>query len=476
MVTSTTNLSGHISASQSSPQGEKSNWQTHARASQPQQDYIRLYSTIGTDWKEDMDVAISQKARQQGLYIIGTTGTGKSTLIANLLLTDIRQGLGVCLIEPHGDLTNTVIAGIPEQRLNDIILLDLTDCDEYPFGLNLFECPEPRTVRRMALTANFVQHVFEKIWGAGTDTPRLMQVLRVVTRTLIDNPGTTFSEIPLLFSSDTVRAKMIANLTNMEIVSFWEDYERKSPYHKSEYIESTMNKVNSFLHEPMVRNIVSQSRSSIDFRAVMDSGKILLVKLSPQFEEASRLIGAIIIGKLLMAAYSREDTQEDKRRQFNLYCDEYQRFATSDFANLIQEAGRKFRVPVTLSHQTLSQLDEGNRAAAQGAANMIVFRVIGDDAKDLAKNFDTKPTQEIIGEEPIRAPVADVISHLVKRGHNDKRVTRFAQSCLQNLENFIHKIAQYSYCSVYSGSSLAEVQKISAIQGHIDFWQGLRSH
>jgi hypothetical protein len=327
------------------------------------EDYIMSYSILGADVKESTDIRISQQERRQGLYIIGTTGTGKSTLIANLILTDISQGLGVCLIEPHGDLTNTVLGGITEQRLKDVIYLDVTD-SEYPFGLNLFECREPSTIREMALTANFVQHVFEKIWGAGTDTPRLMQVLRAVTRTLIENPGTTFAEIPLLFSNETVRTQMVANLTNSAIISFWEDYERKSNRDKSEYIESTMNKVNSFLHEPMVRNIVSQSRTTIDFHAIMDTGKILLVKLSPQFKEASMLIGAIIIGKLLMAAYSREDTPEEKRRQFNLYCDEYQRFATSDFANLIQEAGRKFRVPVTLSHQTLSQLDETNKAAA----------------------------------------------------------------------------------------------------------------
>jgi hypothetical protein len=150
------------------------------------------------------------------------------------------------------------------------------------------------------------------------------------------------------------------------------------------------------------------------------------------------LIGAILIGQLLMAAFSRVDTPEEKRRQFNLYCDEFQRFATPDFATLISEA-RKFRIATTLSHQTLAQLDEANRTAAAAAANMIVFRVSGDDAKTLAKNFDTTPTKEIIGEEPIRVPVADVISHLVTRGHNDAGVARFAQIYLKNLENFVSK-------------------------------------
>ena len=354
----------------------------------------------------------------------------------------------MCLIEPHGDLVHTVLAGIPNHRLKDVIYLDVEDV-EYPFGLNLFECPHPRNLRNMASTASFISHVFEKVWGAGTDTPRLMQNLRAVTRTLIENPGTTFSEIPFLFSSDTVRTKMLANLTNFSIFSFWEDYERKSQRDRDFYIESTMNKVNAFLDEPMIRNIVAQSKTTIQFRHIMDSGKILLVKLSPQFEEASLLIGAILIGQLLMAAFSRADTPEENRRQFNLYVDEFQRVATSDFATLISEA-RKFRIATTLSHQTLAQIDLANKSAAMAAGNLIVFRVSGDDAKALAPSFDTTPTKEIIGEEPIRAPVADVISHLVTRGHNDQRVTRFAQVYLQNLEDLIHKITQYEYCRVYS--------------------------
>ncbi|MGI0023523.1 MAG: type IV secretory system conjugative DNA transfer family protein [Nitrososphaera sp.] len=409
--------------------------------------YSGLYSIIGTYLQKNIDVAISQKARQQGLYIIGANGTGKSTLLANLILADIKQGFCVCLIEPHGDLTKTIIAGLPENRLKDVILLDIME-SEYPFGLNLFQCPKPRTIKTMAEAANFVSHVFAKVWGAGTDTPRLMQVLRAVTRTLIENPGTTFSEMPILLSSDSVRERMVDNITNSSIVSFLEVYSSMSARDKAFYIDSTMNKVTSFLDQDMIRNIVSQSKTTIDFREIMDSGKILLVKLYPQFEEASMLLGAVIIGKLLMAAFSRADTPEQNRRKFNLHCDEYQRFATSDFATLISEA-IKFIIATTLSHQTLSQVDDANRTAAIAAGNLIVFRVSGYDAKALARNFDTTPTKEIAGEEPVRAPVADVIAHLVRRGHNDAMVTRFAQVYLQNFENLIARTAQDNYYILY---------------------------
>jgi hypothetical protein len=152
---------------------------------------------LGSDRETGTDIVISQAARQQGLYVIGANGTGKSTLLAQMILTDISQGYGVCLIEPHGDLTKTVLSRIPENRRKDVILLDMMDSD-YPFGLNLFQCDNPTDMNEAAKAANFVMHVFEKVWHVGTSTPQLSQVLRNVTRTLSENPGTTFAEIPLL--------------------------------------------------------------------------------------------------------------------------------------------------------------------------------------------------------------------------------------------------------------------------------------
>ena len=294
-----------------------------------------LASLIGTDVKTGRPVVISQQpARLHTLYIPGVSGAGKTTMIGNLALQDINQGLGICLIEPHGDLTKTVLAGIPEHRLKDVVYLDVEDY-ESPFGLNLFETPAPQTLANRAATASFISHVFEALWNTGFETPRLMQNLRAVTRTLLECEGATFAEIPLLYDNAAVRARMLANLTNTQILHFWETFNRRSQHDRDEMTASTMNKVTAFLDEPMIKHILAQSKTTINFRTIMDEGKILLVKLSPQFEEASRLIGAVIIGKILMAAFSRADTPERERRQFNLYCDEFQRFATQDFAVLI---------------------------------------------------------------------------------------------------------------------------------------------
>ena len=168
----------------------------------------------------------------------------------------------------------------------------------------------------------------------------------------------------------------------------------------------------------------------------MDEGKILLVHLSPQLEEPSRLIGAAILGRLLLASFSRTDTPEKDRRPFMIYADEYQRFATSDFATFLAEA-RKFKISSTISNQILEQLDDLNRATALQSGTLVVFRSSGDDSKVLTRSFDATPTLQLVGEEPIRAPVADPLSHLARKGHPDKTVATFVSDYLMPLTSLL---------------------------------------
>jgi hypothetical protein len=364
-----------------------------------------------------------------------------------MIISDISHGFGICLIEPHGDLTRQVIAAMPEERLKDAIYLDLTDGTS-SFGLNFFECPAGADVTEIAKVASFVMHVFEKVWAVGPETPRLAQVLRNTTRVLIENPGMTFAEIPLLLWEDGVREKLVRRVTNTQSKLFWSQYNRKTPRDRDELIASTINKCDAYLNEPLVSRIVSQSASTIDFRRIMDEGKILLVNLSPQLEEASRLLAAVIIGRLLMAAFSRQDTPYENRRPFLLYCDEFQRFATSDFATFLAEA-RKFKIGTTISNQTLEQLDDINRATALQAGSLVVFRVSGDDSKVLARSFDATPQIEQVGLEPQRAPIADILNHLIHRGHIDERVTRFAQTYLSAFEHYCNTKAHERFAASY---------------------------
>ena len=397
-------------------------------------------TVLGTDVKSGREVTISLKERLLGFYVIGSTGTGKTTLDLNMILSDIRQNFGVCLIEPHSSLTRAVIAAMPEDRLNDVLYLDLADSTS-SFGLNFFECPMGADDTEVAKVASFVMHVFEKVWQVGPETPRLAQVLRNTTRVLIENPGMTFAEIPLLLWDDGVREKLVRRVMNTQTKLFWSQYNRKQPRDRDELTASTINKVDAYLNEPLVNRLVSQSASTIDFRRIMDEGKILLVNLSPQLEEASRLIGALVIGRLLMAAFSRSDTpNEDQRRPFFLYCDEFQRFATSDFATFLAEA-RKFKIGTTISNQTLEQLDDLNRATALQAGSLVVMRVSGSDSKDLAPSFDATPTLQLVGEEPIRATPADPIGYLVRHSSNNPTVATFVAQYLMPLESLLRQYA-----------------------------------
>jgi hypothetical protein len=421
------------------PQRAAPNGHANATKPPPRSPDENALTVLGTNIQTGAAVTISLNERLQGLYGIGATGTGKTTLLLNMILSDIRLNRGICLIEPYGDLTKHVIAAMPEARLKDAVYLDITDSSS-SFGLNFFECPAGADLTEVAKIASFVMHVFEKVWQVGPETPRLAQVLRNTTRLLIENPGMTFAEIPLLLWEDGVREKLVRRVRNTQTRLFWSQYNKRQPRDREELTASTINKVDAYLNEPLIARIVSQSASTIDFRRIMDEGKILLVNLSPQLEEASRLLGATIIGRLLMAAFSRADTPERNRRPFLLYCDEFQRFATSDFAVFLAEA-RKFKIGTTISNQTLEQLDDLNRATALQAGTLVVMRVSGSDSKDLAPSFDATPTLQLVGEEPIRATPADPLSHLVRHGSPNTVVAKFTAEYLMPLDSLLRQYA-----------------------------------
>jgi hypothetical protein len=388
-----------------------------------------------------MEAGLSYQDLFQHLAVFGESGTGKSVFLTNLNLRHSRNGYGFCVFDYHGDVVRNIIAGLPPERVDDTILIDLTDA-EFPIGLNLCEVEGTHTIQSVAATASFIGHLFEVLFGTGlATTPRLLEVLRAVVRTLIEvSPEACFTEIPLLFSDENVRAKVVSRLTNASVVAFWEAYNRLSERGKQELIESTRNKITAFTDEPLVAHILGQASSTIDLGRIMQEGKILLVKLSPLYEQASQLVGGALLTKLMMAGFARASLPEEQRRPFMLTVDEFQRVAaaSSDLKTFIHEA-RKFRVGTTLATQTLQSLDEGTRAAALACGNLMVFRVSGQDAPVLARSFDAtpEPTPQHIVPEPLLAPVGDVLTHLLRHGHSDPRITAFAQTSLHKLEHFV---------------------------------------
>src|SRR5947208_2908788 len=182
------------------------------------------FSVLGINTQTRQRVDILKSSRLQGMYIIGGTGQGKTGLIENLILQDIEQDIGVCLLDPHGDLTNSVLLRLPDRRIDDVVYLDISQY-QYPFGLNLFACSDPANPLEIQRTVDQVMHVFEKLYDVSRDTPLLLQYLRNCTHTLVANPGYTLADIPLLFLNDQCRQTLVANVTDMDIRLFWQQYE-----------------------------------------------------------------------------------------------------------------------------------------------------------------------------------------------------------------------------------------------------------
>lgn len=338
--------------------------------------------------------------RRSHQYIIGMTGTGKSVLFENLIIQDIRAGRGVCVIDPHGSLVETVLANIPKERMDDVIYFNPADIDR-PMGLNMLEAktPEEQDFAVQEMIAIF----YKLVTDPSMVGPMFEHNMRNAMLTLMadkEDPG-TMAEIPRIFSDTAFQKYKVSKVTDPMVRSFWEkEMAKTSDFHKSEMLGYLISKVGRFVENAMVRNIIGQPRSGFNFRQVMDEGKILLVNLSKgQVGEVnSNLLGLIIVAKLQMAALSRTDIPEDQRRDFYLYIDEFQNFITDSIATILSEA-RKYKLNLILAHQYIGQLTEGTgpegkvhgskiRDAVFGNVGSIMsFRIGVEDAEFIGKQM-----------------------------------------------------------------------------------------
>ena len=361
-------------------------------------------AVLGHDIETGAPVALEDPGRQQGTYVAGVTGTGKSTLLANLVLADIEAGDGVCLLDPHGDLTEDVLLRIPARRREDVILFDPADI-EYPMGLNLFECrlDDPRQVDRVCSELVGTLHkLFWYSWG-----PRMEDVLRHSILTLIAWPGATFLDLMWLLTDQAFREAVVAKVKDPILRHFWQNQFPKSERTRREWVDSSLNKIGRFLANPVMRNIISQPKSSFDMRRIMDEGKVLLVNLSKGRlgEDNSALLGAMVVNKILVAALERAELPPAQRRRFHLVVDEYQSFATETFPTL-QSESRKYNVDTVVAHQYRNQLDDLNRGSTLNVGNLILFRTTGVDSRELAMQFDNTPPEPEMERQPMIYPTS----------------------------------------------------------------------
>src|SRR3990167_6238443 len=277
---------------------------------------------------------IKQDDRRRHMYVVGSTGMGKSEFLKSMAIQDIEAGRGVCFIDPHGDTADDLLDYIPEDRIKDVIYFDPDDL-EFPIAFNVME---GIGFDYRHLVASGLMGVFKKIWGVEVWSGRMEYILNNTILALLEYPDSTLLGINRLMSSKDFRKQVVNNVKDPIVKAFWTDeFAKYADKFATEATAAIQNKVGQFASNNVIRNIIGQFESKIDVRKIMDESKILVVNLSRGRigEDASRLIGALLITKIQLAAMSRVDVPESERREFYLYVDEFQHFATESFANIL---------------------------------------------------------------------------------------------------------------------------------------------
>ncbi len=348
--------------------------------------------------------------RRRHVYLIGKTGMGKTTLIENMVYADIMSGHGVCYIDPHGDTAEKMLEWIPSWRINDVVYFNPADL-EFPISFNVLEKVDPKYRH---LVSSGLVGVFKKLWAESWG-PRLEYILRNAILALLEYPDSTLLGINRLLVDKEYRKKVVEKIQDPVVRSFWVDeFPKWNERVLQEVVSPIQNKVGQFLSTALIRNVVGQVKSSVNLRELMDTQKILILNLSKGRigEDASALMGAMMVTKIQLAAMSRVDIPETQRNDFYLYVDEFQNFITDSFANILSEA-RKYHLNLTIAHQYIEQLGEVVQPAVFGnVGTIIVFRIGAADAEFLETEF----APNIIPEDLVNLPKYHVYLKLMIDG------------------------------------------------------------
>ena len=385
------------------------------------------------DPEEPDSFFLPDQDRYSGVYVLGVQGVGKSSLLENMISSDIAKS-SVIVIDPHGDLIDHILAQIPEAKdtrgeegieniLKRVYLFDMLD-EAYPFGVNVFTGKKHQTSIEQAQAVDRVMHIFEVLWGDVLSQQNLPRYLRASTIALFANPGATLVDMYDFLLNDTLREKMLANVTDPTITQFWEyQYNSKTPSFRYREIAPLINRLESlFMGRSLIRNIIGQSVTTIDFRAAIENKEILLIKLPLKtLPQDARLIGTILISQIHAAIFSFANLPQDKRPGFSLFVDEFQHFATTDFSEMFTE-GRKFGARVCVAHQYRKQLPDYLQSSTMTARTKVIFQTTPEDAREISRLFESQASETTLLPENIDPKP---VEYLLTYGSDNPHVKTF---------------------------------------------------
>lgn len=335
-------------------------------------------------------VALSDEQRTKHIYVIGASGTGKSTFLLNLIAQDLEAGRGIALLDPHGDLVDDVLSRIPSDRVDDVLLFDPSDTD-HPVPFNILEAHSETEKNLLASDLGGIFRRLSTTWG-----DQMTAVLGNAILAFLEGPGGTLIDLRRFLSDDAARRECLSSVTDPEVVSYWQN---EFPRLSGKPQVSVLTRLNAFLRPRVVRNIVSHRENRIDFAEIMDSGKIFLAKLSEGLlgEENAHLLGSLLVAKFHQVAIARQEISREERRPFFLYVDEFQHFVTPSMTSILSGA-RKYGLGLVLAHQELAQLAKASdigSSALTNAYTRVCFRLGDADARRLADGFSTFSTSDL---------------------------------------------------------------------------------
>lgn len=373
---------------------------------------------------EKTTIRIAEKDRRRHLYAIGQTGTGKSNFLQEMAKQDAKNGNGFCFIDPHGDSIEDILTSIPKERAEDVIIFDPADI-ERPFGLNMMEY-DPSRPEQKTFVINELIGIFDQLYDLkSTGGPMFEQYMRNAMLLIMEDPdsGNTLMEIPKVLADESFRSMKLSKCNNPTVVDFWTKEAEKAGGEAAlaNMVPYITSKLTTFISNDMMRPIIAQQKSTLNFREIMDNKKILLVNLSKGKigEINARLLGMIVVGKILMNAMARVDTPEEKRVDFYLYMDEFQNVTTNSISQILSEA-RKYNLCLIIAHQFIAQLkEEISKAVFGNVGSMVVMRVGAEDAEFLEKQFTPVfSKQDLINVDNYRGFAKVLINNILSKPFN----------------------------------------------------------